>query len=300
MTQEIRNFLDIDQYDQETLRHILEHAKERKAANKAGEEDQPLKGKQLAMVFEKPSTRTRVSFEVGINQLGGQAIVIDSGTSQIGRGETISDTANVLSRYVDMIMIRTYKHAALKELSEVASVPVINGLTNFSHPCQIMADILTYEERQGKDINHATVAWLGDNNNVLKSWIHAAQRFDFKLQLGMPEELAPPSIPDACNITHFTNAKDAVKNADLIVTDTWESMGDDDSQKIEHLKPFQVNDQLMKEAASDAIFMHCLPAHRGHEVTNSVLDGAQSAVFDEAENRLHAQKAIMLYCMGII
>jgi len=286
----MNHFLDLDKIDKKDLEKILATA----AALKKASDKNQLAGKQLAMIFEKPSTRTRTSFEVGINQLGGGAIVLSSADTQLGHGETIADTAKVLSRFVDIIMIRTFEHEKLTELAENSSVPVINGLTDFSHPCQIMADLLTFSEHKG-EIKGKTIAWVGDYNNVARSWLRASDIFGFTLNIACPEALHP----EGDNV--FSDATEAVKNADLVITDTWASMGDEDGDyKKRLLKPFQVNDELMGLAKSDAIFMHCLPAHRGEEVTNSVIDGKQSVVFDEAENRLHVQKAIMLWCMGKI
>ncbi len=291
------NFIDIDKIEYKPLRKILELAKKLKTYNKNGVAHTPLIGKQIALIFEKPSTRTRASFEVGINQLGGHAIVMTSGDSQLGRGESIADTARVISRYTDIIMVRTFKHETLIEMEKFASVPIINGLTDYSHPCQIMADIMTFEEKKGS-IEGRQVTWLGDYNNMTNSWIHAAENFNFKLNIACPKELFPPKNPIK-NITYFTDPIEATKNADCITTDTWVSMGDENAEyKKELLAPYQVNDTLMSQAKNDAIFMHCLPAHREEEVTSSVIDGEQSVVWDEAENRLHAQKAIILWCLG--
>lgn len=303
-TDTYKHFLDLSDLTQDDLRSILENAKRIKALTKASKEYKPLSGKHLAMVFEKPSTRTRVSFEVGINQLGGQAIIMDSNNSQIGRGETIADTANVLSRYVDIIMIRCFEHNTLLEMSESANIPVINGLTNFSHPCQIMADILTIEEHKG-NIESQTVAWLGDGNNMVHSWIHAAIIFGFKLNIATPDALKPAqelidlAAPHS-NIIFTNDIREAATDADVITTDCWVSMGDKDADfRQKTLAPYQVDSNVMKLAKDGAIFMHCLPAHRDEEVTSDVIDGPQSVIFDEAENRLHAQKAVMLWCLGI-
>jgi ornithine carbamoyltransferase len=300
----VRHFLDIADLDQATLRSILENAKKLKAARRAGASARPLAGKTLAMIFEKPSTRTRVSFEVGIRDLGGEAVVLTGAEMQLGRGETIADTARVLSRYVDAIMIRALDHAMVKELAANATVPVINGLTRFSHPCQIIADIETFEEHKGP-IGGRAVAWVGDSNNVLTSWIHAAAKLGFRLSVATPPEFAPAKAVVAWaaasggDISFTTDAAAAVKNADCIVTDTFVSMGDEDAERrLELLAPYQVNAALLRQARADAIFMHCLPAHRGEEVTAAVIDGPQSVVFDEAENRLHAQKAVLLWCLG--
>jgi ornithine carbamoyltransferase len=300
----VRHFLDIADLDQATLRSILENAKKLKAARRAGASARPLAGKTLAMIFEKPSTRTRVSFEVGIRDLGGEAVVLTGAEMQLGRGETIADTARVLSRYVDAIMIRALDHAMVKELAANATVPVINGLTRFSHPCQIVADVETFEEHKGP-IGGRAVAWVGDSNNVLTSWIHAAAKLGFRLHVATPPEFAPAKAVVAWaaasggDISFTTDAAAAVKNADCIVTDTFVSMGDEDAERrLELLAPYQVNAALLRQARADAIFMHCLPAHRGEEVTAAVIDGPQSVVFDEAENRLHAQKAVLLWCLG--
>lgn len=267
----------------------------------------PLEGpRSVAVLFDKPSTRTRISFAVGIAELGGHALVMDAGTSQLGRGETIADTARVLSRYVDAIMIRILDHEAMLELARHADVPVINGLTKRSHPCQIMADVLTFEEHRGP-IKGRTVAWSGDSNNVLASWVHAAARLDFTLNIATPRELAPPEDVLAfarqagARVNVTTDPFAAVEGADAVVTDCWVSMGDEDEGRRHNLlRPYQVNSKLMAAAGKDAIFMHCLPAHRGEEVTDEVMDGPASVVFDEAENRLHAQKGILAWCLGAI
>jgi len=264
-----------------------------------------LAGKMLAVIFEKPSTRTRVSFEVGIRQLGGEPVVLESAGSQLGRGETVGDTARVLSRYVDAIMIRTTSEANLLEMAEHASVPVINGLTDRTHPCQLMADVMTFEEHRGP-IAGKVVVWSGDGNNMASSWIHAAVRFGFELRLACPEQLSPPAEvlawakAEGGNIVVTSAVEEAVAGADCVVTDTWVSMGDEDGDSPNRhnlLRPYQVDDRLMALAKPEAIFMHCLPAHRGHEVTASVIDGPQSVVWDEAENRLHAQKGILYWCL---
>jgi ornithine carbamoyltransferase len=272
--------------------------KKRGAAGKG-----PLAGKTMAMIFDRPSTRTRVSFDVAMRQLGGESITLTGQEMQIGRGETIADTARVLSRYVDAIMIRTLDHEQLVGLAEHATIPVINGLTKLSHPCQIMADVLTFEEHRGK-IEGAKVAWTGDANNVLTSWMHAADRFKFELRVATPPELKPAKAmldwikKSGADIHVGTDPDEAVKGADCVVTDTWVSMGDKDGNRRHNLlKRYQVNQRLMGKAKPDAIFMHCLPAHRGEEVTAEVMDGPQSVVFDEAENRLHAQKGILSWCL---
>jgi ornithine carbamoyltransferase len=297
------HFLDIDLLDLNELRKILTMAGSIKAMLKSGENQKPLANKQLAMIFEKPSTRTRASFEVGINQLGGNSIVLNTTDSQLGRGEPISDTAQVLSRYVDIMMLRCFKHQTLLDLAKYSSVPVINGLTDYSHPCQIMADIMTYEEHRGS-IKGKTVAWVGDSNNVTVSWIHAAVKFGFKLKISAPKELAPKeevltwAKKNGGDISWQMDANFAAKDADLVTTDTWVSMGDKNvEERYALLKDYQVNAKMMASAHKDALFMHCLPAHRDDEVTTEVIDGKQSVIFDEAENRLHVQKGIMIWCM---
>jgi ornithine carbamoyltransferase len=300
-----RHFLDISQFNNLTLRSILNKAIEFKKAGK--NYDKPLLDHTLVLIFEKPSTRTRVSFEVGMQQLGGDVVVLGNRDSQLGQGESISDTARVLSRFADAIMIRTDSHQKLELLAEHSSVPVINGLTDDSHPCQIMADIMTFEEHRGS-IEGKTIAWVGDGNNVAASWLHAAVKFNFNFKIATPTELQLPedqitwAISEGCNVTITNIAKEAVEGADCVVADTWLSMGADydRSKQIKLLEPFQVNENLMALANSDALFMHCLPAHRGEEVTSRVIDGEQSVVWDEAENRLHAQKGIISYCLNVI
>jgi ornithine carbamoyltransferase len=295
-----KHFLDIDRFDGDTLRAIMTQG----LAFKDGTSDiKPLLGGTLIMIFEKPSTRTRVSFEVGAQQLGGAAAVLGESDSQLGRGETIADTARVLSRYGDAIMIRTDDHKKLDELAEFSTVPVVNGLTSDSHPCQIMADIMTFKEHRGS-IAGKTVTWSGDGNNMVTSWVHAAVRFGFSLRLACPDLFRPdPSLLDWAkaekgDVTLTTDPAEAVKDADLVTTDVWVSMGNEDAKaRHQHLAPYQINDELMSLAKSDALFMHCLPAHRGEEVTASVIDGPQSVVWDEAENRLHIQKAILAWCL---
>ncbi|BBF94260.1 ornithine carbamoyltransferase [Blastochloris tepida] len=299
-----RHFLDLDQLPASELRRILDHGVEMKRARAAGARAKgPFEGRILAMIFDKPSTRTRVSFDVAMRQLGGETIMLTGAEMQLGRGESIADTARVLSRYVDAIMIRTLDHEAVMELAHYATIPVINGLTRLSHPCQVMADVMTFEERKGP-IRDRTVAWSGDANNVLASWIHAAERFDFSLRVATPPELAPrPAMTEfvqrtGARVSFGHDPEAAVRGVDCVLTDTWVSMGDRESARRHNmLKSFQVNAQLMALAAPDAIFMHCLPAHRGEEVTDEVMDGPQSAVFDEAENRLHAQKSILAWCL---
>jgi ornithine carbamoyltransferase len=311
MSKALRHFLDLNELPTAELREVISASRAMKAKLKAQqsggkEADKPLKNKTLAMIFEKPSTRTRVSFDVGMRQLGGEAIMLTGAEMQLGRGETIADTARVLSRYVDIIMIRILNHDALLELAAHATVPVINGLTRRSHPCQVMADVMTFEEHRGPIQGH-TVAWTGDDNNVLASWAHAAERFKFKLNVATPPELAPnKTMRDWIKATQApimlgNDPEAAVRGADCVVTDTWFSMGDKDGEHRHNLlKPYQVNARLMSLAKPDALFMHCLPAHRGDEVTDEVIDGPQSVVFDEAENRLHVQKGILAWCLQAV
>ncbi len=294
-----RHFLDIDQFDGAELRGILEVG----IAYKNGRRDRPLAGKTLAMIFEKPSTRTRVSFEVAMRQLGGDTIYLNTADSQLGRGETVADTARVLSRYVDAIMIRTHQPQKLAELAQHATVPVINGLTDTSHPCQIMADVMTLQEKKGS-LAGRTVAWSGDGNNVAASWVHAAARFGFALRLACPEQLSPkPALLDwarreGARVNLTTEPREAVAGVDCVVTDTWVSMGNESGGTRHNLlAPYRVDEALMAYAKPDAIFMHCLPVKRGEEVTAGVVDGPQSVVWDEAENRLHAQKGILTWCL---
>ncbi len=300
-----RHFLDIDDYDIHTLRLILDCAKTLKKAFKTPAAVKPklAEGLVLAMLFEKTSTRTRVSFDVAMRQLGGETIVLNHSDMQLGRGETIADTARVLSRYVDAIMMRSSSHETLLELAHYATVPVINGLSDRSHPCQILADILTLEEKKGP-VESSLVAWVGDGNNVAASWIHAAVRFGFTLNVAAPKPLLPPQSlidwarAEGGKLVIFEDPKEAVKDADCVVTDVWVSMGQTNTEeRVDLLRPYQVNQPLMEKAAKDAIFMHCLPAHRGREVTDEVIDGPQSVVFDEAENRLHAQRSILAWCL---
>jgi len=305
MNRSVRHFLDLSEVPTQDLRSMIDGSRAMKAARARSQGSElPLAGKTLAMIFEKPSTRTRVSFDVAMRQLGGEAIMLTGQEMQLGRGETIADTARVLSRYVDVIMIRILDHKALAELARHATVPVINGLTRRSHPCQVLADVMTYEEHRGP-IRGRTVAWTGDANNVLMSWMHAAQQFEFELKVATPPELAPRKWMlewvknSGAAIRLGSDPEAAVKNADCIVTDTWVSMGDKDgSRRHNLLKRYQVNAGLMAHAKPDAVFMHCLPAHRGEEVTDEVIDGPQSIVFDEAENRLHAQKGILTWCLN--
>ncbi|SPF75196.1 Ornithine carbamoyltransferase [Aliiroseovarius pelagivivens] len=305
------HFLDINATDTSDLKSIMSEAHRIKAA-RAGktkgalDDEKPLDGHMVALIFEKPSTRTRVSFDVGVRQMGGQTMVLSGSEMQLGHGETVADTAKVLSRYVDMIMIRTFEEATLLEMAEHADVPVINGLTNRSHPCQIMADILTYEEHRGS-IEGKKVVWAGDGNNVCASFLHAAGKFGFDLTFTGPEPLDPEMgfVEEArakgVNVEIVRDPVKAVEGADLLVADTWVSMHDAPSARERRhnlLRPYQINDELMAHAKPDALFMHCLPAHREEEVTNSIMDGPQSVIFDEAENRLHAQKAVMRWCLG--
>jgi ornithine carbamoyltransferase len=301
-----RHFLDLCEIPNDELRGMIETSRAMKGQLKRDRAaaEKPLAGKTLAMIFDKPSTRTRVSFDVAMRQLGGDVVMLTGTEMQLGRGETIADTARVLSRYVDAIMIRILNHDSLRELAAHATVPVINGLTRLSHPCQVMADVMTFEERKGAIHGH-TVAWTGDANNVLASWIHAAKSFDFRLKVATPPELklerkiAAWAKQSGAVIEIGHDPENAVANADCVVTDTWVSMGDKDGEKRHNLlKPYQVNERLMAQAKPDAIFMHCLPAHRGDEVTDEVIDGPQSVVFDEAENRLHAQKGILAWCLA--
>ena len=299
----LRHFLDLIAIPKATLVGLIASSHAWKDACGRGPAPKPLAGKTMAMIFDKPSTRTRVSFDVAMRQLGGESITLTAQEMQLGRGETLADTARVLSRYVDAIMIRILDHEAVAELARYATVPVINGLTRRSHPCQVLADVMTFEEKRGP-IRGRTVAWSGDANNVLTSWMHAADRFEFQLRVATPAELKPKkwlmswvkSSGAAINIGEDPEA--AVKDADCVVTDTWVSMGDREARQRQNLlKRYQVNAQLMAKAKPNALFMHCLPAHRGQEVTDEVIDGPQSVVFDEAENRLHAQKGLLAWCM---
>lgn len=305
----MRHFLNLSDAGGDAVAAMLADAIDRKAA-RAGwpkgrvDADAPLAGHVLAMVFEKNSTRTRASFDIAIRQLGGTPMIMDAGVTQLGRGETIADTSRVLSRYADAIMIRTDDHAKVEELAEFASVPVINGLTDLSHPCQIVADLLTIVE-SGKALPGLELAWLGDGNNVLSSLIEAAGLFGFHVRAGVPQGYDPdPAFVDAARaqgsrIDVVRDAREAVEGADLVVTDTWVSMGQDHAHnKIAAMAPYQVDEKLMTAAKSDAIFLHCLPAHRGDEVVDAVIDGPQSRVWDEAENRVHAQKSILLWALG--
>ena len=307
----MQNFLDIDQIEASELRAILDQASQMKLARSGltrGSLDakQSLEGHMVALIFEKPSTRTRISFAVGVQQMGGNSMVISGSEMHLGYGETIADTARVLSRYVDLIMIRTFEESTLLQMAKHASVPVINGLTNCTHPCQIMADIMTYEEHRGS-IRGKRVVWVGDGNNVCASFIHAADKFGFDFVFSGPANLDPDLSLVAraqlkgAKVEIVRDVSTAVQGADLIVTDTWVSMHDTQTEaKLRHkqLLPYRVDEALLAKAKPDALFMHCLPAHRDDEVTSSVLDGPNSVVFDEAENRLHVQKAIMRWCLS--
>jgi ornithine carbamoyltransferase len=304
MAAALRHFADLSRVPAPELRSMLEDAARLKADLKAGLRTRPLEGKVLAMIFDKPSTRTRVSFDVGMRQLGGETIMLTGTEMQLGRSETIGDTARVLSRYVDAIMIRTTSHDRLLELTESASVPVINGLTDDTHPCQLMADVMTFEEHRGP-VRGKTFAWVGDGNNVLHSLIEASARFAFKVNIAVPEGSEPQqrfvdwAKANGGEIHMTRDPEEAVRDADCIVTDCWVSMGQEHRARGHNVfMPYQVNAKLMAQARPEALFMHCLPAHRGEEVTDEVIDGPHSVVFDEAENRLHAQKAILAWCLG--
>jgi len=306
------HFLDIHKTDPAALRSIIDSAAEMKSARAgrsrgAPDDELPLTGQMVALIFEKPSTRTRVSFDVGVRQMGGQTMLLSGSEMQLGHGETIADTARVLSRYVDLIMIRTFDESVLIEMADYADVPVINGLTDRTHPCQIMADILTYEEHRGP-IKGKKVVWSGDGNNVCASFLHAAGQFGFDMTFTGPAQLDPEdefvglARKAGVSVQIERDPHKAVRDADLVVTDTWVSMHDSQSAKERRhnmLRPYQVNEALMASARPNALFMHCLPAHREEEATSAVMDGANSVVFDEAENRLHAQKAVMRWCLGL-
>jgi ornithine carbamoyltransferase len=304
-----RHFLDLSEIPKGELRRVLAAAAGMKARRIKGTppSERPLAGKVLAMIFDRPSTRTRVSFDLGMRELGGETIMLTGAELQIGRGETIADTAQVLSRYVDAIVIRILDHADMIEFARHATVPVINGLTKRSHPCQVVADVLTFEEHRGP-IRGRTIAWSGDSNNVLCSWIHAAERFDFAINVATPPELGPPEFlldwarRAGVRLTLTHDPLVAARDAAAVISDCWVSMGDEDEARHRHnlLAPYQVNERVMAAASADALFMHCLPAHRGEEVTDAVMDGPQSVVFDEAENRLHAQKGILAWCLDSI
>jgi len=304
------NFLDIKTIKSSELKKIIQTALEIKKSRSSLtkgvlDSDKALDGQIVALIFEKPSTRTRISFDVGVRQMGGQTIVLSGKDMQLGHGETIADTARVLSRYVDLIMLRTYEEATLHEMAQFATVPVINGLTNFSHPCQIMADILTYEEHRGS-IEGKKIVWSGDGNNVFNSYAHAAEKFNFNLTFTGPETLEPDrklieqASQNGTKISIEIDPAAVMRHADLVVTDTWISMHDLQSareRRHNQLRPYQVNKELIAHAKPDALFMHCLPAHRDEEATSEIMDGKNSVIFDEAENRLHIQKAIMRWCL---
>jgi len=303
-----RNFLDLSDFSGDTLRAILDAGKEMKSRRRtpAAARDRALEGRLVVLIFEQPSLRTRMSFEAGIRELGGNPVMVTGKEIELGEREAIKDTARVMSRFADAIMIRMLDHARLAEFAHWAEVPVINGLTKTSHPCQVMADVMTFEERQGP-IKGRTIAWTGDSNNVLTSWVHAAARFDFTMRIATPEELAPkPELiawakKEGARIELTRDPFEAVDGADAVITDTWVSMGDAEKERRHNLlQPYQVNAKLLKAAHRDAIFMHCLPAHRGEEVTDEIIDGPQSAVLDEAENRLHAQKGVLAWCFEAI
>ncbi len=309
-----KHFLDLDDFDAATLRRLIDDARRMKEARAgrpkgAADDATPLSGRMLALIFEKPSTRTRISFEMGMRQLGGETMFLDGRDMQFGHGETVGDTARVLSRYVDAVMLRTKRHQALVELAATATIPVINGLTDRTHPCQLLADVMTFEEHRGP-IKGRVVTWSGAGNNVCASWIHAAVRFGFELRIAAPEELEPDAKlvrwakAEGGRVDIVRDPYEAASGADALVADTWVQMSESDQlgeggarSRHNMLMRYQVNDKLMKTAKHDAIFMHCLPAHRGEEVTDSVLDGPQSVVFDEAENRLHTQKSVLLWAL---
>lgn len=309
MTQPVRHFLDLWRHDGATLRAILDDAHARKAARKGWTQgrvdpDAPARDRTLAMIFEKNSTRTRFSFDAAMRQLGGDVIISTASDMQLGRGETIEDTARVLSRMVDAIMLRANHHDDVERLAYGSTVPVINGLSDKGHPCQIIADIMTFEEHRGPIVGK-TLAWVGDGNNVCASFIHAAPKLGFRFNIAAPA-LYFPDLMDLARASeqqgrvHTTHdPREAVEGADCVIADTWVSMGDvDHDQRMEALEPYQVNSGLMSLAAKDSVFLHCLPAHRGEEVTDDVIDGPQSLIWDEAENRIHAQKSILAWCFG--
>ena len=305
----VRHFLDLWKLDRRTLRAILDDAHRRKAARAgrprgAVDDDAPGRDRVLAMIFEKQSTRTRFSFDAAIRQLGGASIISNAGDMQLGRGEPVEDTARVLGRMVDAVMIRAKNHDDLERFSQHSAAPVINGLTDRSHPCQILADLLTLEEAWGEGVEGKTVAWVGDGNNVCASLVHAAGRFGFDLRIACPVDYHPDLMDlarvDGGDRVRIGHAKaEAVEGASAVITDTWVSMGDaDHDARLDAFEPFQVDDALMDRAAPDAVFLHCLPAHRGEEVTDSVIDGPRSRVWQEAENRIHAQKSVLAWCFG--
>jgi ornithine carbamoyltransferase len=301
-----RHFLDLDALPSQTFHAILRDSHVRKAATRQGAIERALEGRVLALVFEQPSLRTRISFDVAMRQLGGQTMMLTGAEIELGQRESVADTARVMSRMVDAIMIRTLDHGLLRELARHATVPVINGLTKLSHPCQVMADIMTFEEHRGP-LAGKKVMWSGDSNNVLASWLHAGQHIDMTIAIAAPTEFGPePEMIEAAlaagvNVSLTADPHEAARDAALVLTDTWVSMGDDEAERRHAiLQPYQVNDALMACARPDALFMHCLPAHRGEEVSTSVIDGPNSVVFDEAENRLHAQKSVLAWSFGLI
>lgn len=300
------HFLDLAEVNKGELRRMIDHAKSTKTNLKQGIKHKPLQGKVMAMIFEKPSTRTRVSFDVGMRQLGGETLLLSGSDMQLGASETVADTARVLSRYVDIIMIRTMEHDRLLEMAEYATVPVINALTDDTHPCQIMADVQTYEEHRGS-IEGKTLSWVGDGNNVTHSLMEGAAQFGYSMNIGTPEGSEPEqryvewARKNGATINLAHEAEVTVKDTDCVITDKWVSMNQEHKARGHNVfQPFQVNAELMAQAKSDALFMHCLPAKRGEDVTDEVIDGPQSVVFDEAENRMHAQKAIIEWCLGAL
>ena len=297
----LRHFLTLTDLDRSELKTLLNRAIELKAMQRKGEIYEPLRNKVLAMIFEKSSTRTRVSFETGMAHFGGHALFLSPRDTQLGRGEPVEDSARVLSSMADCIMVRTFEHEIIELFAKYSSVPVINGLTDDVHPCQLLADMQTYLEHRG-DIQGKTVTWVGDGNNMCHSYMHAAKLLDFKLNITCPEGYEPNQAfidETAEHIELFTDPAKACENADLVVTDVWASMGQEEeqAQRIKAFKPYQVNNELMQLAKNDALFMHCLPAHRGEEVSADVIDGKQSVAWDEAENRLHAQKALLEFLL---
>jgi ornithine carbamoyltransferase len=308
MATSLRHFLDLSDHSSATLRAIVDAGRAMKSRRRtpAAQQDRPLEGRVIAMIFEQPSLRTRMSFDVGIRDLGGQPLMVTGQEIELGQREALEDTARVLSRYVDAIMVRMLDHEKLVELARHATVPVINGLTKRSHPCQVLADVLTFEEHRGP-IKGRRIAWTGDSNNVLASWVHAAARLDFEMVIATPPELAPRAEllawaeGEGAAVSATTDPFEAVDGAACVITDSWVSMGDSDGEYRHNLlQPYQVNRDLMAAAHKDALFMHCLPAHRGEEVTDEVIDSAQSVVFDEAENRLHAQKGVLAWCFDAL
>lgn len=295
----IRHFLTLADLSAAELQNLLRRAAQLRAVHESGELHEPLRGRVLGMIFEKSSTRTRVSFEAGMSQLGGHAIFLSPRDTQLGRGEPIEDTARVLSGMLDAIMIRTFAHENVTRFAQAASIPVINGLTDDHHPCQLLADLQTWQAHRG-ELAGLSAAWLGDGNNMCRSWMQAAELMGFTLRIGCPDDYAPHDLSDFANTTHHADAQQAVADVDLVVTDVWASMGMEDEAKARNaaFAPYQVNTELMACAQPQALFMHCLPAHRGEEVSAEVIDGPQSVVWEEAENRLHAQKALLEWLVG--